>query len=308
MVVFEELINNITNNINSSIETNSGSPVIFTALCIKETGSTRRELRRLYSQMVSPNGLTPQIEDLINYTSNRNEIIDIFKQFNPKFNRIYGKTFLEKEPEIEQFKETAFKKPLIYSGHPYYCPNGWRRYSLLIDNFKFNKDWPVAYHGTASKNLINILHEGLRPSEQKKGKHCAVFGDGFYFSPSIEYAEIKKSKTKGFYIQTVLQCRVKPETFKIRRETLLSDKSKQIDPNFKNSELEWLIPKDYITLLNISKSLNNSSKNDERFFIISGIMARLTKEDPKDLKMNFKNRYQIFDVLKYFSQINAITR
>ncbi len=71
-------------------------------------------------------------------------------------------------------------------------------------------------------------------------------------SPSIEYAghphyaEPWKRSETGKYYQMVLQCRVNPELVKIdliKPETLLAKTTKhiQIDPNFSNNELEWVL-------------------------------------------------------------------
>ena len=74
-----------------------------------------------------------------------------------------------------------------------------------------------------------------------------------YLSPSIEYCahrryaepwvKIEKdNKTKWF--QLVFQCRVNPKCVKkIEAETLLAldHKNVQIDPNFNNKELEWIL-------------------------------------------------------------------
>ncbi|RNA28864.1 neuralized 4 [Brachionus plicatilis] len=271
MNLFGELVDYITNFINGTVQADTNDALV-TALCLNSRVSTT-ELNQLIERNIPADQITPQIREWINNVIARNKIVKTFKMFNPKFNRIYGETFLDddKEPEIDQFERTYFTEPLIYSGYPYYCPNGWRRYSLLIDNFELYRGWPVAYHGTASKNVLSILDEGLRPSEKKNGYHCAVFGDGYYFSPSIEYCGHHR------YAETVLQCRVKPKSFKIRSETLLKDESKVIDPNFNNSELEWLIPKDYV---------EKCRENSENFIVIYGIMTRLTEQEPKNLSVN----------------------
>ncbi|RNA28863.1 hypothetical protein BpHYR1_028888 [Brachionus plicatilis] len=188
MNLFGELVDYITNDINGTVQADTNAPVWVTALCLNSPVSTT-ELNRLIEKNIPADQITPQIRELINYVSTRNEIKRTLNSFNPRFNRIYGKTFLEdnQEPELDQFERTYFTEPLIYSGYPYYCPNGWRRYSLLIDNFELYEDWPVAYHGTASKNILSIMNEGLRPSENTNDNQCALFGDGYYFSPSIEY-------------------------------------------------------------------------------------------------------------------------
>lgn len=290
------LQNDNTENYTELIRNN---PIIVTTLNITNT-SGLAELRRL----IKTSNL--QDENILNLIKEweqndllTKEIFKIFEKFDAKFNRIYlfknNKAFLniDEEPEIENFLKTRFDV-LKYSGYPYYCPEGWRRYSLQIQDFDEKyKDWPVAYHGTASENLINILEIGFRIS---KGRGYACFGDGIYFSPSIEYcghwryARPKKSVTRQFYLQSVFQCRLRPGSFSVHRETLILDDKKEkksqdpnidrdkiIDPNFKNSELEWLIS---------SKTLEKLGGEKKDAFIIYGLMVRVTKEHPKNLKIN----------------------
>jgi hypothetical protein len=114
-------------------------------------------------------------------------------------------------------------------------------------------NWYVAYHGTKSKYAVDILTSGLRVSTTG-----CYFDDGIpqvYVSPSIEYCAHtryaqpwtkteKNGKTRWF--QLVLQCRVNPKSVKMfQPETLLAQDYKKtvtIDPNFLNTELEWVIP------------------------------------------------------------------
>lgn len=305
----EEFIGDLE-NVNTK-ELINNNPIIVTAL-----GATDKikykELVRLAKKFYNEDSEEFQtIMNDLNRINDSKKVLEIFKKFNPKFNRIYlfnnEKAYLEtnEEPEIEKFLKTRFTV-LYYSNYPYYCPEGWRRYSLEINDFdKKYKDWPVAYHGTSSKNLIDILCEGFRISRRRP-----CFGDGIYFSPSIEYcghwryAEPKKSKTRKFYLQAVFQCRLRPGSFSVNRETMILDdkkikksqdpnidKDKIIDPKFKNTELEWVIS---------SEKINELKKENKESFVIYGLMLRVTKENPKNLEINkwWDYYYDMPDALK----------
>ena len=288
-----DLFNDLVEIIQNQIETRNGevlvqnNPIINSMLGVNTTISSSKIMKmveRNFDMKNLPKEIDKITKNVLENEENMKEIMNLFNRFDQKFNRIYGGTYLsdEEEPELNKFKRTYFDY-LEYSGHRYYCPNGWRRYSLKIDDFEKYQDWNVAYHGTKSNNLKGILTEGLWASDKTNGNHCAVFGNGYYLSPSIEYcghpryAEPRLSKTRNLYIQTVIQCRVRPGSFEIHEETLLDDKSKQIDPNFDNKELEWLIP---------SETINKCRKNGEAVLIVYGIMTRITKEHPENLEIN----------------------
>ncbi|CAF0883087.1 unnamed protein product [Brachionus calyciflorus] len=209
----------------------------------------------------------------------------------PKFNRIYGKNDIPKEFgfDLSSFMPTQFSK-LMRGKYPYYCPNGWLRYSLRVakSSEEFEQkyaDWPVAYHGTSSLLLINILKDGFR---LVKGIREYTNVLAAYFSPSIEYSgheryakvmKIKNKRNQEFYIQAILQCRLNPDSFIVYNETMLNEKKKhiQIDQNFDNNELEWIITEE---------KYNQLKKANKEVFVIYGIMLRITKESPKELPIN----------------------
>ena len=83
-----------------------------------------------------------------------------------------------------------------------------------------------------------------------------------------------KIKNEKYYIQTIFQCRVNPQSFIKNRETLLKNKSIQIDPNFKNDQIEWIITRE---------KLKELKEKNEEALIIYGIMIRITKHHPKEL-------------------------
>lgn len=303
MGLFDDFIEDYYNDLNTQ-NTKSLNPIIVTMLgaTIAIRGT---ELERLIQKNIDLNMLSQNEQKMIEELKEINEktysIFEVLKKWNPKFNRIYvfnnNKAYLEEneEPEISEFIKTKFDVIKEgYGGYPYYSPKGWRRYSLQVKDYDQKyKDWPIAYHGTKSDNLINILTEGFRVYTGKKGQS---FGEGVYFSPSIEYCghwrygKPKRSITRNYYIQAVFQCKLRPGSFTIHRETMILDdkkkdksrdpnidKTKIIDPNFSNKELEWVVSSDTINKLN---------REGKEAYIIQGIMVRVTKEDPKDLPIN----------------------
>ncbi|CAF3376137.1 unnamed protein product [Rotaria sp. Silwood2] len=166
---------------------------------------------------------------------------------------------------------------------PYYCPVGWKRYSLYVaNNFpeKF-KGWCICYHGTKFKYGLSILLSGLKTAKDK------AHGPGIYTSPSIiyashpRYAEIKFVESsvendyfrKGQYMQFVLECRVHPNNIKKKgRETLCVNNQAIIDPNISNDTIEWLIDTHGKDLMDF---------NDPNSVIFcTGIMVRITDNHP----------------------------
>lgn len=79
-----------------------------------------------------------------------------------------------------------------------------------------------------------------------------------FFSPSITYSAharyARPWKYKGKYLQVIFQCRVRPGSFSVRKETLLgrTKKATVIDPNFSNSEFEWRVEETLATSDNIA--------------------------------------------------------
>ena len=107
---------------------------------------------------------------------------------------------------------------------PYYRPYGWKRYALKVTG-KFENDdwlgipgnrthstkeeWPVSYHGTATKCAQSISDEGYKLSKGRRFK----FGEGIYSTPSIEVAEMfaLDFQFKGERYKLVFQNRCNPD-------------------------------------------------------------------------------------------------
>ena len=131
---------------------------------------------------------------------------------------------------------------------------------------------------------MSMLLSGLIPSVSGKGG-VAVFGNGVYITPSIIYAahpryagpkkipKDLKSKygMKGNWIQFVLQCRINPNAIKrIDKETLSVGNKYKIDPNYDNSELEWVVG---------DTKIEDPRNPDCKVYIV-GIMIRITDKHP----------------------------
>lgn len=152
--------------------------------------------------------------------------------------------------------------PRLYGdrgGFPYYKPNGWTHFGVKMKDkdFKRIKNWAVAYHGTAGANAASILLHGLqRPGDlgikfkqgdsgPRKTKSSAI-----YLSPSIcvaahpVYSRLFPLGAPGMYGQIVFKCRVRPESFRIKCNTLGRkhwDAELQMDPNLPdNTAMEWI--------------------------------------------------------------------
>ena len=187
-------------------------------------------------------------------------------------------------------------------GKPYYCPLGWKRYTIQIrdlDGSKFAQrydDWYVAYHGTKFEFALSILLSGFC------GATNTAHGGGLYLSPSIIYcahpqyaapkqidfarykdnlllSHVNSNYNGSLWIQCVFQVRVNPVALQQRgsvNSETLGIGNGIIDPNFSNSEMEWVISGTQNTLWDFS--------DENSDVIASGIMIRITNKHPQYLK------------------------
>lgn len=141
---------------------------------------------------------------------------------------------------------------------PYFKPAGWIRCGL--GNVPTHcEDWCIAYHGTTNSNALRILLHGLkRPGEAgvsvAHGQVHSQSGASIYVSPSIEYAAFPCYSQlfklgEEHWAQLVLECKVRPTSFKEAPGTLSSNKhwpnDVSIDGNFAGlSGLEWLLERE----------------------------------------------------------------
>ncbi|UJR07301.1 hypothetical protein I4U23_011589 [Adineta vaga] len=150
----------------------------------------------------------------------------------------------------------------------YALPIGYYRFGLLLRN-EFNErradvqNWPVAYHGTRRQNIDSILRHRriMFPGDRlddgtvlpvRLGQCHALGSPVIYVSPTILYSQHdvytppehfhhgSPFNSTKYKIKTVLQCRVKPESFRKCRETL-GFNNIIIDQDFNNNEVEWVV-------------------------------------------------------------------
>ena len=194
-------------------------------------------------------------------------------QLNPQFNRIYAPN--------QTYWVGALNDGKDRGGQSYYCPIGWKRYSLYVGNDfdKKFKGWCIGYHGTKFAFGLSILLSGLKPAERNE------HGTGVYATPSVNYAAhprysevklIESTHRKKFfnnakYVQFVLECRIHPNDIKRRKETLDAAHT-VIDTNIANDVIEWVVD-------NKDKDLVNFNDPDSSI-ICTGLMMRLTDDHP----------------------------
>ncbi|CAF4307972.1 unnamed protein product [Rotaria sp. Silwood2] len=195
-------------------------------------------------------------------------------KLHPEWNQIYAQN--------HTYWVGANNDGIDRGNQPYYCPVGWKRYSLYVaDDFREEfKGWCICYHGTKFEYGLSILLSGLKSAKDQ------AHGPGIYTSPSIiyashpRYAEIKLVESsvendffeKGQFIQFVLECRVLPKNIKIKCETLRVHNQAIIDVNISNDKIEWLIDTHRKDLMNF---------NDPNSVIFcTGIMIRVTDNHP----------------------------
>ena len=200
-----------------------------------------------------------------------------------KFNRIYS---VDGVDQARDFTPTYYKEPVMYGGEPYYCPNGWRRFSLDVgltgEQFDQKyKDWPVAFHGTSNRAAKDIIMNGFQACNNQ-----ACFIDAsekaVFLTPSIKYAGhpryAKVQVFNRFYVQIVLQVRVKNTGIMKKPGTVENTFSENdcLDSNFKdNNELEWVF---------LWKKDRKICAADG--IIVYGVMARITETNPRHLPDN----------------------
>ncbi|CAF0946182.1 unnamed protein product [Rotaria sordida] len=168
------------------------------------------------------------------------------------------------------------------SNQPYYCPVGWKRYSLYVtDKFdeKF-KGWCICYHGTKFSYGLSILLSGLAPATTK------AHGSGIYLSSSIIYvshprfSEVKRIESSyresffksGEYVQYILECRVHPDNIKNIACETLGAASTTIDSNISNDTLDWVINHQNKQIVDFN--------DPDASIICTGIMVRITDNHP----------------------------
>ena len=199
--------------------------------------------------------------------------MDVSKlEFEPEYDRFYLR--FSESKELSHEHDTFWSGELAGRDYPYFCPGGWRRFSLKIqasfDNDEFWKDSTIMYHGTDPKFVAPIVEHGFRPQECQHGMTCV------YLSPSIIYAAhpryARVIEHRDYYFQIVLEVRVKTSLISgFVGETMAVGEKFVIDPNFKdNSSMEFLF-----------KALRHVNAEDG--LVTTGVMMRCVDIDPQKL-------------------------
>ncbi|CAF0760104.1 unnamed protein product [Adineta ricciae] len=163
----------------------------------------------------------------------------------------------------------------------YVIPRGWARIGLYVDRVVEEQnniwdDWIVTFHGTSRIAALSILksRQFCLPGDKLLDGTILGIREGhipgknhIYTSPTIAYSSLKhyservqyySTKTRRSYeILIVLQCRQKPKSFSVQRETV-SAGNNRICPHIPNDRIEYyteirpsIVP--YGLLLNIAE-------------------------------------------------------
>lgn len=174
---------------------------------------------------------------------------------------------------------------IVRGGEPYYCPHGFLRIALRVPDFETTcKNWAIAYHGTKVENVKNILTGALNRANKD------AYGEGgVHLSPSIVYCShdryaLWRENGSGVGVQYILECRVNPRYIMKRNHTMqwaiekatgVEGQEKQIDRNFPNCEIEWIVV-----------PLEGQTSVTRQELIVTGIMKRAGNTRPGPLPGN----------------------
>ncbi|XP_077997139.1 protein mono-ADP-ribosyltransferase PARP14-like [Glandiceps talaboti] len=151
----------------------------------------------------------------------------------------------------------------------YSLPIGWARFALdvskhRLQTLRVNEKWHVAFHGTDVKSIAPIIDNAtlLLPGDVILGGKKLAVKDGhftddrrpagfdirqIFVTPTIKYAghpayahrfPYKDAQGKKHIASVALQLWIRPGSYVIGKETVGAGTT-VIDPNFKNSEMEW---------------------------------------------------------------------
>ena len=187
---------------------------------------------------------------------------------------------LNKVDKAEGFTPVYFPEMKTVGGQPYWCPVGWRYISICPPLTPLeDQKWAIAYHGTKSDVLLQILENGFQPSA--KGCFLKHTERAIYITPSIRYCSHPRYtnvlKYSGLYYQVLLRVRVKNvKGDDINPGTLdgAFPYHQRMDIRLANNQLEWVIKtnKDYV-------------KKEDGLFV-DAIMMRSLPQHPNTLEDN----------------------
>ncbi|CAF1482509.1 unnamed protein product [Adineta ricciae] len=147
-------------------------------------------------------------------------------------------------------------------GAKYVIPREWVRFGLLVDpvllsNRTIWDDWIVTFHGTTKEAAISIIQhrQFYLPGDKLLDGSILGIRDGhipnqkfIFTSPTIVYSSSRvyapiytfqsEEDNRAYQAQIVLQCRQKPDSFKVQRETIGLGK-KRICSVIPNEKMEY---------------------------------------------------------------------
>eukprot|EP00929_Paragymnodinium_shiwhaense_P078319 TRINITY_DN40587_c0_g1_i1.p1 TRINITY_DN40587_c0_g1~~TRINITY_DN40587_c0_g1_i1.p1 ORF type:complete len:897 (-),score=53.29 TRINITY_DN40587_c0_g1_i1:88-2778(-) len=146
----------------------------------------------------------------------------------------------------------------------YYKPRGWIKRRVRVEDYNRVRDWPIAYHGSSDASIAKILVTSIRrPGDgDVRVAHGQAGGTGqtMYFSKSIYlsshpvYAPLIVIVPGRRWFQVVLQCKLRPGSWRARTNTLGTrhwPRDVCFDPNLStNNDMEFLIenPEDCVVI------------------------------------------------------------
>ena len=177
------------------------------------------------------------------------------------------------DDEVYERGGRPYELPLLYSAYTI------KKFDSDREAQKICSNWVNSYHATTLANMEMIAKDGFvlkKPGEKTwDGKVIQMrtddrriikphnrendyTGETFWFdpvqvftTPSLRYAEryvAQKDVDKGFCV--LLQCRQKPDSFKIGPESIGAfDDNEKICPTFHNKELEFMTTENLTSLI-----------------------------------------------------------
>eukprot|EP00397_Hematodinium_sp_SG-2012_P007947 GEMP01007998.1.p1 GENE.GEMP01007998.1~~GEMP01007998.1.p1 ORF type:complete len:776 (+),score=133.97 GEMP01007998.1:132-2330(+) len=142
-------------------------------------------------------------------------------------------------------------------GIVYYKPSGWvrKRVDLSSEILERIRRWPIMWHGTTLENAASIIFSSLHPpgscgAKVEHGQAGSTTKRTIYLSPALGLSSHPVYSRffevgPGRWAQTVLQCKVRPGSWRVQQSTLGNSRhwprEVRIDPNFdSHTELECL--------------------------------------------------------------------
>jgi hypothetical protein len=156
----------------------------------------------------------------------------------------------------------TYKNVIVVGKASYVIPRNFTRFGLTVDRLFTEShdvwyDWIVTYHGThlvAAQSIITNRQFCLPGDRLIDGSILGIRAghipdQKFVFtSPTIAYSSspiyspmqsfLSSETNKQYYVQVVLQCRQKPNSFKVQKETI-GARERRLCPFIPNERIEY---------------------------------------------------------------------